>query len=60
MRTDTERLDWLEARPGYALVNDDAGRWAVCGDGVQNVPDDDVATDISTSFFIAASDWMPI
>ena len=54
---DTKRLDWLTNQPCAALIPDDAGRWAVVGDGMQNIPDPDKATDISTTFFIAAHDW---
>lgn len=59
LRLDTERLDWLERQPGFALVNDDAGRWAVVSDGMQNVPDNDKAIYIATTFFIKAKDWRP-
>lgn len=55
--TDKERLDWLEQQDGFALVSDDAGRWAVVTDGMQNVPDPDKAIDISTSFWIEADQW---
>lgn len=56
--TDTERLDWLSQQDGYALVSDDAGRWAVVSDGMQNLPDDEPA-DIQTLFFIEANKWKP-
>lgn len=59
MRSDTDRLDWLEKREGFGLISDDAGRWAVSGTGTQNVPDKDVATDIATSFFVEKSEWKP-
>jgi hypothetical protein len=36
--TDTERIDWLEKKDGWTLVSDDAGRWALVGNGMQNVP----------------------
>lgn len=61
MRTDSERLDALEALvnngacPG--LINDDAGRWAVSCDGVQNLPNNDSPIDIHTTFFIDATRW---
>lgn len=63
MRTDTELLDGLEALvqkgdcPG--IINDDAGRWAVSGSGVQNCPDGDEAIDIQTTFFVEAAEWQP-
>jgi len=57
--TDTELLDWLEKQPGAALINDDAGRWAVSFDGMQNVPDEDVASFIATCFYIEADLWKP-
>jgi len=40
------------------LVSDDAGNWAVSGDGVQNVPDDP-PQDISTCHFIEKDQWRP-
>lgn len=55
--TDKERIDWLEEQDGFALVSDDAGRWAVVTDGIQNVPDMDNPIDISTSFWIEANEW---
>lgn len=54
---DTQRLDWIQKQDGMALVSDDAGRWAVVVDGIQNLPDPDEATDISTTFFIEAAQW---
>jgi len=36
--TDKQRLDWLEAQEGCALVSDEAGSWAVAMFGMQNVP----------------------
>ena len=57
--TDTDRLDWLATRSGVALVNDDAGRWAVVADGAQNVPDLEHPIDIDTTFFIEAAKWQP-
>ncbi len=41
---------------GCALISDDAGNWAVSGEGFQNVPDDP-PQDIETSFFIEKSLW---
>jgi hypothetical protein len=55
--TDTERINWLEEQEGWALVSDDAGRWAVTTSGIQNVPDSDKAIDISTTFWIEADKW---
>jgi hypothetical protein len=59
--TDKEIIDWLEEHgQGWALVSDDFGRWAIATDGFQNVPENpDVPSDISTSFFIEASQWQP-
>ena len=37
---DKQRLDWLEAQEGCALVSDEAGSWAVAMFGMQNVPVD--------------------
>lgn len=60
---DTVRLNALEnavdegSCPG--VINDDAGRWAVSEDGMQNVPDNDIPTDIRTTFFIEATKWKP-
>jgi hypothetical protein len=55
--TDTERINWLEEQEGWALVSDDAGRWAVTTSGMQNVPDSDKAIDINTTFWIEADEW---
>jgi len=61
--TDKERFDWLEiiasagACPG--LVHDDNGHWAVSITGMQNVPEGEKPSDISTSFFVEASEWRP-
>ena len=55
--TDTERLDWLEEQDGCGLISDDAGRWAVTGDGMQNAPSRRRAGAISTSFVVMASEW---
>lgn len=57
VRTDTERLNWLEEHEAYALVNDDNGHWACVSDGIQNVPMDDKACDIETCFFIEKDRW---
>jgi hypothetical protein len=43
-RTDTERLDWIEANFGIALLDDDNGHWAVSGSGMQNVPEGEEGT----------------
>jgi hypothetical protein len=40
------------------LLNDDAGRWAVCFDGFQSVADIK-ATDITTTFFVDKKRWKP-
>jgi len=55
--TDTERIDWLEAQFGCALVNDDNAHWTVAFDGMQNVPEGEGPCDIATSFFIEADRW---
>lgn len=59
--TDTERLDWFEARAREggcpALVNDDNGHWAVVEDGMQSLPDGPDPQFISTSFLIEAEQW---
>ena len=61
--TDTERINYLEelVEKGScpALVNDDAGRWALVSDGIQNCPDLDQPTDIHTTFFVEAEKWKP-
>jgi len=58
--TDTELLDFLEAKAkeGWCpcLLNDDAGHWAVVGDGVQNVPLD-APDDIATTFWVEKHQW---
>lgn len=58
MNSDTDLLDFLESCEGAALISDDAGNWAVSGDGVQNIPDDP-PQDISTCFFIEKDQWRP-
>ncbi len=55
--TDKERLNWLGKTYGAGLISDDAGRWAVTVSGMQNVPDPDKASDISTLFFVEAQEW---
>ncbi len=58
--TDTELLDWLENNGyGYALVSDDAGRWACICDGVQDVSltMEEEAFDCATSFWIEKARW---
>lgn len=58
--TDSELIDWLETQQGSGLISDDFGHWTVSSSGIQNVPENiDVASDISTSFFIEAKDWKP-
>ena len=53
---DMNNLDWLEESQ-FSLVSDDAGRWACVVSVFQNVPDNDKATDISTTFWIEADEW---
>lgn len=55
--TDTERLNWLEKNNAFSLVNDDNGHWACVADGMQNVPMDESACDIQTTFFIEKDLW---
>lgn len=61
--TDTELIDWLERREGYALLSDDFGNWAVTSTGMQNIPnpipEKGKPADISTSFFVEADEWRP-
>lgn len=58
--TDTELLNWLEKQDGYGLISDDFGRWAVSGDGMQNVPEDtSIPNEIITTFFVEAEQWKP-
>lgn len=53
-------LDWLEKQDGSGLISDDFGRWAVSASGFQNIPNNPrIASDISTTFFIEASEWRP-
>jgi len=56
---DKARIDWLEEMEGFALVSDDAGRWAVATTGTQNVPSPDKPIDISSIFWIEADEWKP-
>lgn len=56
MNSDTDLLDFLESCDGAAIISDDAGNWAVSGNGMQDVPDDP-PQDISTCFFIERSEW---
>lgn len=58
MNSDTDLLDFLETCDGAALISDDAGNWAVTGDGMQDVPDDP-PQDMSTCFFIEKDQWRP-
>jgi len=46
---------------GYcpALLNDDAGRWAVVFDGFQSVVMGDEPEEVQTSFCVAAECWNP-
>jgi hypothetical protein len=41
------------------LLNDDARRWALISEGLQNVPDPNEPTDIETSFYVEAECWKP-
>lgn len=43
---------------GCALISDDAGNWAVSGEGMQNIPIDP-PQDIETTFFIEKALWKP-
>lgn len=63
---DKERWRALENMPGVALINDDAGNWTVCGDGYQNISDENHKSpsqgdpiDIQTTFFVEAANWHP-
>ena len=58
MRTDKQRIDWLEKKAfGAALVSDDNGHWAVVFDGFQNVAFGKKPIDIETTFFIRKKQW---
>ena len=57
VRTDTERLNWLQDHDAFSLVNDDNQHWACVSDGIQNVPMDNEACDIETTFFIEKDQW---
>lgn len=59
MKTDTELLDWLAEADGWALISDDAGRWACVCSGWQNVADPDEPTDIRSTFVVEAAEWKP-
>jgi hypothetical protein len=58
-RTDTERIDWLESQEGMALISDDCGHWVVCGDGMQNLPNNqrNNPQEIRTMFIIEGEKW---
>lgn len=59
MRTDAERLDWLEQTGnGCAVVHDDDAHWAFATDGMQNVVIDG-PQDLNTGFFVEASQFRP-
>jgi hypothetical protein len=54
MPTDKERIDWLQkVGNGIALINDDAGHWAVAIEGSQNVVRDG-PVDVYTAYYIEA------
>lgn len=58
MRTDTERMDWLEKYGfGAALINDDNGHWAVAFDGWQNILKGKEPYDIQTTHFVEKDKW---
>lgn len=58
-KTIEELIDGLERTgDGCGLISDDAGHWAVATAGFQNMPMDP-PEDISTSFFVSASEWKP-
>lgn len=58
MRTDKERIDWLEKYGfGAALINDDNGHWAVAFGGFQNVPEGNTPWDIQTTHFVEKGKW---
>ena len=59
MRTDTDLLDWLDKAEGWALISDDAGRWACVCSGWQNVPDLDQPADMRSTFVVEATEWKP-
>ena len=58
MRTDTERLDWLEQQQGDALISDDNKLWAVSGTGFQPVPEE-MPTDMTLTYLVRAEEWRP-
>lgn len=53
---DTQRLNWLEANSGFAVVSDDFGNWAVTASGMQNIPET-IPGDLETTFWIEAKEW---
>ena len=59
LRKDRERLDWLEKQEGSGLLSDDFGHWAVSGEGMQNIPDNqrEDPKNIETTFFVSGEDW---
>lgn len=57
LRTDTERLSWLENEFGCGLISDDNGHWACSYDGIQSVCGDDISVDVETSFFVPKDMW---
>ena len=53
MKTDTERLDWLEKQGnGIALIHNDVRHWAIGIDGGQNLGWDEEPFDLQTSYEI--------
>lgn len=61
LEADAARLDYFEAEAGRggcpALICDDDGRWAVSGDGIQNVPMGEGPHDIQTCFDVEKDQW---
>ena len=58
MRTDKERLDWLEDHAfGEALVSDDNGHWALSNGGFQNAVCGKKPKDVWTNHMIEAKSW---
>ena len=53
---DTRRLNWLEEKDGYALVNDDFGHWAIASMGMQDIPENP-PDDLWTSFCVEKHAW---
>ena len=58
MTIDTERLNWLEKQDGYVLISDDNGKWAISGEGMQDIPDDP-PEDMWMDFFVEKHAWKP-